>query len=121
MALSIEDGSGVPGATSYVDVAEARAYADARGLSLPAADADVEIALTTSGDYLFRYEKDYKGARSNFDQRMSFPRYPVYLNNYRIASDEIPESLKVAQILLCIELLACTDLRPDGEGQETLM
>ena len=121
MALLIEDGTGVPGATSYADVAEARAYALARNLTLPVADADVEVALTTSGDYLLRYEARYKGARSNFDQRMSFPRYPVYVNGYLIASDEIPETLKEAQILLCIDSAAGTDLRPDGEGQETIM
>ena len=121
MALTIEDGSGVADATSYATVAEARTYAGLRGLSLPTEDSDVEVALTLAGDYLFRYEQDYKGARSTSVQRMPHPRYPYYVNNYPVASDEIPESLKEAQILLAVESAAGTDLRPNGDGQETIM
>ena len=61
MALTIEDGSGVAGANSYIDVAAARTYAAARGLTLPAADGDVEALL---GDFQERLV-DFRGDRAN--------------------------------------------------------
>ena len=42
MALVIEDGSRVAGANSYVTLAEARAFASARGVTLSAVDATLE-------------------------------------------------------------------------------
>lgn len=121
MAILIEDGSGVANAVSYATAAEAQTYADARGLALPTDALDIEKALVTAGDYLLKYESNYQGARSGSVQRMSFPRYPVYLYGSLVAADAIPESLKEAQIILAIDVAQGTELNPNGDGQETLM
>ena len=52
MALEIEDGTGKPNSNSYVTVAQARSYALARGVELPAAEAAVESLLVQAMDYL---------------------------------------------------------------------
>ena len=58
MALTVEDGTGLVGADSYVSVADCETYCDARGLTFSgAATADKEAALrraTASIDAMYR-------------------------------------------------------------------
>ncbi len=120
MSLTIENGTGVAGATSFATVAEARAFASARGVTLSAVDADVEVLLVKAGDYLLGMENRFQGCRSTSTQRLPFPRYDVYLpGGYALLSNVIPDVLKEAQIQLAVEATA-TDLRPTGEGREVI-
>ena len=121
MAIIVEDGTGLANANSFVTVAEARAYATDRGITLPAADVEVERALIKAGDYMFRYEKNLKGSRVTTTQRLPYPRYPVNVFGTVILKTDIPIQLKEAQIELGIESSAGVALRPNGSGREVLM
>ena len=101
MALVIEDGTGVVGANSYLTVAELRAYAEVRGLTLPTVDSEVEILLVKATDYLEL--KSYIGDRASDDQGLSWPRTSV-TDPYWKYTDKIPSQLKLAQSMLAIEV-----------------
>lgn len=120
MALTIEDGSGVAGANSYIDVAAARAYAAARGLTLPAADGDVEALLIKSMDFIEAYRGDFQGLKTAATNPLQWPRTGVTLDGYPLAEDAIPQALKDAQAQLAVDAQNA-DLMPTGSGREVVM
>lgn len=116
MAITIEDGTGVADAVSYVTAAEARTYASARGVTLSAVDAEVEALLVKAGDYLLSVESRFKGTRTTSVQRLPFPRSGVYLHgDYYLGENTIPVALKEAQIQLAIDAQT-VDLQPTQDG-----
>lgn len=119
MALVIEDGSGVTGANSYATVAEARAYAVARGLTLSETDSVVEAALVNACDKLESYR--YKGTKTDAAQELAWPRADVYVDDADepLADDAIPAKLKQAQSQLAYDSTQ-TELQPTGTGREVL-
>src|SRR4051812_42111718 len=100
MALTIEDGSGVSGANSYASVADARAYALARGLTFSAVDGDVETALVLACDKLETYR--FRGLKTDEAQALQWPRKCVYIENalHPLADDAIPARIVQAQCQL---------------------
>ncbi len=98
MALIIEDGSIVAGAESFVTAAEFVTYADNRGATFPAAEADQEELLRLAIDYLFQQEIRMQGFRISKDQTLMYPRNGVCLYGFQVAGTDIPENLKNAQI-----------------------
>lgn len=121
MALVIEDGSRVAGANSYVTLAEARAFASARGVTLSAVDATLEPFVIKAFDYVESLESKWKGGRIAADQPASWPRQEVYLfdSETALASTAIPAQLKNGQCQLVIDAVA-TDLQPRGTGREII-
>lgn len=119
MALVIETGSGVPGANSYASVAEARAYATARGLSLPADDTAVERALVLACDKLETYA--YKGDKADESNPLEWPRQNVYVGaaTEPLDNDAIPDRLKTAQCQLAYDSTK-VELQPTGTGREVI-
>jgi hypothetical protein len=117
MALIIEDGSLVANANSYVTVEEARTYAAARGVTLSAVDAEVEQLLIPAMDYLEAQRDRYQGTKVSATQSLQWPRYPVYIDGFLFASDEIPNDLKNAECQLAIEKQNGVDLLPTSEGR----
>lgn len=119
MALVIEDGTIVAGANSYATVADARAYASARGLTLSDDDAVVEAALVNAADLLERY--DFKGSRVDAAQELAWPREDVFVfdNDDALAEDEIPALLIKVQCQLAYDATQ-TELQPTGTGQEVV-
>lgn len=96
--LIIEDGSIVAGAESFVTAAEFTDYADKRGGEYPATEAEQEQLLRLAVDYLFREERKMQGYRVSEDQDLMYPRSGVCRYGFTVASDEIPQELKNAQI-----------------------
>lgn len=94
MALVVEDGTGIAGANTYLSVAELRAFAVDRGVTLPAQDSDVATLLVKACDYLEL--KSYIGVRASDSQGLSWPRLETVYTG-------IPAKLKTAQSLLAIE------------------
>lgn len=117
MALTVETGSIVPAAVSYVTAAEAREYALARGVTLSADDVVVERLLVNASDYLESLEDRYQGERVSAAQPLPWPRSGVYLFGSEVASDSIPAQLKRAQMQLAIDAVN-GDLQPTGAGRE---
>lgn len=120
MALIIEDGTNVENASSFATVDECRAYADARGITLPTEDADVEVLLVTAADYLNSLESRFQGHRYFYSdgQPLCFPREDIYEFD-RYIGGEIPASLKNAQCQLAFDADS-NDLQAAGTGREVI-
>lgn len=116
MTITVEDGSIVAGANSYVTLAEARAYATARGKTLPADDAALSALLITSVDYLEAQRARYQGSKVSATQELQFPRDEVYIDGVPLEATTIPAILKQAQIRLAIEANSGVDLMPTRSG-----
>lgn len=121
MPLVIENGSLVANANSYVSVADARAYAEARASTLPEENADVEAALFVAMDYLESLRAEFQGYKvSPGVQALQWPRTGVQIDGWDFPIDAIPNELKFAQIQLAIESASGTDLMPTGDGREVI-
>ena len=103
MSLIVEDGSIVPGANSFVTLADARTRAAIYGLSLPADDTEAEKALITGAMWIKQQESELQGARIDAAQTLSYPRTPVYLYSFLLASDNIPQELIDSQVIAAVE------------------
>lgn len=124
MALEIEDGTGKENSQSYVDAAEAREFALARGISLPAApggaDPDpVEAMLIKAMDYIESLESRMKGKRTNanaptYYQALSWPRTGVRIGcEYdEFPDDKIPANIAAAQCQAVIAIQQGFNLQP---------
>jgi hypothetical protein len=119
MPLTIETGAGIPNANSYATVSQARAYAAARGLTLPASDTAVEAALVMACDKLQTYR--YRGSRVDTAQALQWPREDVYLDDSTAPLDSasIPAELLQAQCQLAYDATQ-TELQPTGSGREVV-
>lgn len=117
MALTVETGAGVAGADSYISLADARIYATSRGIALSVTDATAEVQLRNAFDYLETLT-DYKGQRVASDQATQWPRSGVFLfpGADEVAIDEIPLSLKYAQVQLAAAVNSGLDLQPTANG-----
>lgn len=99
MALTPEDGSIVIGADSYQTLAEARADALNRGLTLSTDDTTAEQQLRQAYYWMTGfYEPQLQGWRISADQTGSMPRSGVYAYGFPVASDEIPQAFKFSQV-----------------------
>jgi len=99
MALTVEDGTVVPNADSYVTVAEYAAYAAARGWTIRDTTGEDEQDLRRAYDVLNR-KFEFRGRPANEDvQTGEFPRY-IFKDqfNYLTPPDEVPQRVKDAQI-----------------------
>lgn len=121
MAITVEDGSRVAGANSYVTVADARTYMEDRGDTVSAVDADVEILILKGMDYLESFSNRFKGELVDRDQPLSWPRTGVYIENWSWSSDEIPRQVINALLALVREVNAGEDpFNPSGATLPTV-
>ena len=108
MALTVEDGSLVTGADSYVSLLDAQQYATSRGIETPITEA----LLLRAADYVNAYRKVFKGTKLTPPHRdMQWPRKDVEIDNYDLPNNVIPECVIRAQIETAIEM---------GEGFDPL-
>lgn len=115
MPLVKETGAGVPGANTYADAADLAAFAAARGITIPADAAAQEILLTKAMDFLETLDPRYQGYRSFVGQSLSWPRYPVYLEDSWIDNNIIPPALVKAQCVIAVAAQT-VDLFPNASG-----
>lgn len=117
VVLTVEDGSIVPGANTFITIAEARAYAEQRGLTLPPDDAATARAILNAGDFLRSLESSFSGYRVSNEQTMPFPRFNVPIAGrpgWYYSEDEIPTALKEAQIEFAVYLATGAKLYPSA-------
>lgn len=100
MALVVEDGTGVAGATSYVSVADFKLYAAARGATVPVTDSACEVLLVKAVDAL--EVKDYIGTPLTETQGLSFPRLTTDAD-FVETSTGLPAKVVQAQCALAVE------------------
>lgn len=108
MGFTVEDGTGVAGANSYVDVAYADGFFLDRGYSEWAAIAttgEKQALLIQATDYIESlYARRFIGEMTSMSQPLSWPRTGT--DDYRDVAfgvNEIPEALKRAQCLYAIQ------------------
>lgn len=106
MSLIVETGEIVPGADSYVSLADARMISGLYGLDLPADDGEAEIALRNGMIYVENYELILKGMRVSADQPLAWPRSGVYRFGFLLAPDTIPGDVQRAQVFAAVEIAA---------------
>lgn len=116
MTLIVEDGTNVPDANSYADLAFIRAFALARGVTLSATDSVVEVMAINAMDYIEGKRSAYQGSKTYVDQALQWPRTGVLIDCAAWPDDAIPKELKNAQAQLCIEQLSSPDLSPSTDG-----
>jgi hypothetical protein len=119
MALIVEDGTIVTGANSYVSVANARTWATLRGQTFTGADSVVEARLVNAMDVLEGYRDRWKGAKTDEDQSLQWPRADVWIDGVEFPDDEIPSELVAAQIQLAYDS-ETYPLQPTGTGREVV-
>lgn len=117
MALIVETGAIIPGADSYVSLAEARTTAAFYGWALPAADADAEIALRNGANYVGLFESEMNGSRVSAGQSLAYPRKDATVFGFDISETSIPGRLQIAQIAAAVEIGAGLDPRASTDGR----
>jgi len=117
MALTIEDGTGVASADSYITEADAQTLAATYGISLPAVVADAEIALRQGYLNLNTHEIQLQEYRVYAVQTGIFPRSYVYANGFLLASDAIPQDVKLAQLYAASAIASGVDTNAVDNGQ----
>lgn len=93
MSLTVEDGTVVSGADSYVTLSAYQAYGAALGWALGDTDAADEINLRRAFQTVNR-QWSYLGVKADEGQAGEFPRYIAESNTN---SDEIPQEVMDAQ------------------------
>lgn len=99
--LIIEDGSAKVDAQSYATAAELVAYAAARGIALPATEAEQEALLIKAMDYL--ESLSFVGIRYTRTQALAWPRANAIVDGFYVTHTEIPRQLKNAQLQLALD------------------
>lgn len=111
MSLTVEDGTIVPNADSYVSVVDFQAYCLKRGMVVPVDPTACEALLTKAMDFLQGLR--YIGNLVDIDQSLMWPRKNVY--NYRegyyYPDNKIPKVLIDAQCQLGF-IVQTIDLQP---------
>lgn len=115
MTLTVEDGTGVTGADSYISLAAARAYLDTRGLSLDASQSHAEIQLRKAFDYIESLR--FNGKPVSADQATAWPRTDVYINGELLDYTVIPSSVGYAQARYAAAIHDGLELQPNSSGQ----
>lgn len=110
MALVLEDGTGLEDADSFVSLAEVRAFASSRGVTLSEDDATVETLIILAHDYILAREGQLQGIRLKESQALPYPRRGVCLYGRYLADGVIPRTLKSAIAQLVIESLTISIL-----------
>lgn len=114
MTIVVEDGTVVSGANSYVTHTELATYADDRGVTLTAVQADREALLFNAMDDL--KGRCWRGTRIDIDQELDFPRANIWRDGFVLPHDEIPTELKNGQMSLALAAISIT-LQPAESAQ----
>lgn len=118
MALVIEDGTLVAGATSFVSRAEIIAYAAARGVTI-LDDDSADVLAIKAMDYL--WSLCYKGDLVSATQTTPFPRMGLIDGDTAEGyAYTIPAGMKNAALQLALDVHNGVDLTPSAKPAATL-
>jgi hypothetical protein len=121
ITITVEDGSNVTNANSYVSVANARAYAVDRGVTLSSTDDEVAAFLIHATDYLeaqgLKYQGEKAAIAAGTTQALAWPRDCVVLDGVTFANNAIPQALINAQCALVLAQNEGLVLQPNIKPQ----
>lgn len=104
--LTVEDGSVVLDADTFVDIAFVTSYAALTGQSSAwtglADDTTREQAIFRAMQTIINMENRFIGFRVSSSQTLPFPRWGMVVNGYEVSSSTIPLAVKQAQAELAI-------------------
>lgn len=119
MALTVEDGSVVAGADTYISITDADTYiSDYLNSTTWTAQstASKERFLRRATQYVDnRYGPDWRGIKIGTDQLLDWPRVNALIENYIFDSDAIPVQLKRAVSEVAVKLNDGVALTTDNE------
>ncbi len=119
MALTVEDGSVVPNANSFIDLSDARDMALDMGISIADDDTEAETQLRQSYYQLVRsYQNRLQGTIVSQSQTGIFPRFNVYANGFLVPSDSIPVDVQRAQLEYGNAINGGADFNKTADDQE---
>lgn len=117
MSLTVENGTGLETANSYVSVEYVNTYHSDRGNNLWAgSDAKKEQAIIRATDYIEkRFATRFRGTKQSRRQALSWPRFNAIDNSGFLFSEEdnIPRKLKMAVAEYALRALKQGELAPD--------
>jgi hypothetical protein len=116
MTLTVEDGTGVANADSYIGLIPAKNYAISRGLSFAGADSIIEQNLRVAFDYVESFAGQFVGLPTVLGQVLQWPRSGVFLNGVELSSTTIPLSLQYAQVQAALAINAGFNPLATGSG-----
>lgn len=118
MAFTVEDGTGVPGANSYIAVAFADDYWADRGDTTWAAltTAEKESLLIRASSFLdAAYYQHYRGQRKTQEQGLAWPRTGVTdCDGFAVADNVVPLPVQKATAELALKANSTAELMPDS-------
>ena len=114
MTITVEDGTGVADANSYITTAEGDEYALRYGVTVTGSDPEKEVLIAKAMAYLETFRYRFTGVENDpGDQALSWPRTNAYLNgSIPIADDDIPSNLIAAQSELYLQAFNGVDFMP---------
>ena len=129
MPIIVEDGTLPANSNSYISLADAEAYASARGLWTSATTDDAKtVALLRAADYLNTLQ--WKGVAVTWDRVMAWPRenvpqpggaVDIYGNPVLLANNIVPKAIPQAQTELAALIVAGTNpLAPAERGGKVI-
>ena len=112
--FTVEDGSGIATATSYLSVADADQYHEDHGnADWTGVDAGKQAALIEATQYGDAHYQWATGRKASKEQALDWPRLYAYdADDYSIDPTEIPVAVEQAVAYLARESLIGTDLQP---------
>ena len=116
MALTVENGSGLPNADSYLSVADADAYHAAQGGTGWTGTTDQkESALRQATEYLDnRYGLRWNGRRINETMALDWPRTGVVdRDGWTVSDSAVPSGVERATAYVALKVREGTELVPD--------
>lgn len=117
MTLTVENGTGVTGADSFISVANANALAASYGITLGKDDATTEIQLRKAYKGLLVIEPDLQGTRTHDSQTGIFPRTGVLINCVELDSETITQDMQLAQLYQASAYVSGVDNNAVDNGQ----
>jgi hypothetical protein len=118
MPLIVENGTGVAGANTYINAADAVARAAVLGFNFPN-ESDAETPLIRAAIYLEGKRLEYQGTKYISGQPLQWPRDPVYIDNEYNDPNTIPQLLIDAQVYIASVDYAGGNLFATSSGSAT--
>ena len=102
--LIIEDGSNVENANSFCTDAELNAWASLYGYSVAATEPERDSHQVQAFSKLNSYENKLTGCRLTATQTGIYPRNDSESKGYCLDNDKIPADIKVAQMMMAVNI-----------------